>query len=514
MVRLVLRKLARLVLPHQVRATLRRIQARVRAERPPREVVFAPVVSAPVAPAPVEVEVPPAPEPPPVPRPVVTEGPVLVYVPVAAPPAPGAAPEPIIDPGATFVADRKGQITTETALHYLVCAMFEVPRLTGEPLRVFEFARANPDLWEDRERLNDAVRALLVGRLSAGENEDAVLACLQALRVHRAKTRASRAAYTTADKPVPEAVFWPNPVDPQRPSSLFDRLPLVARHPFITPETPVGSLGSCFAMEIAYRLQQDGYNYVVTEPDPHTNGLSKSCAAWGAIYNTPSFRQLVEKAFGRRALPKILWSHLSWKTRVYHDPFREALDFASPEEWEQGLAAHHRATRDALLRCKVFVFTLGMNEVWRLKADGSVFSRAPWNVMPEMVEQQVLTVEENVRELQQALDLWRTYNPELKLILSVSPVPLHATFRGADTHVITANCHSKSTLRVAAEEFAARNRDVFYFPSYETVMHCTRNPWWDDQRHVSAEAVDNVMRLFRQTFVAGEPAAGPDTKAA
>jgi hypothetical protein len=81
-------------------------------------------------------------------------------------------------------------------------------------------------------------------------------------------------------------------------------------------------------------------------------------------------------------------------------------------------------------------------------------------------------------------------------------VPLHATFRAADTHVITANCHSKSTLRVAAEAFAARHPGVYYFPSYETVLHCTRNPWQADQRHVSAEAVDNVMSLFRRMFVA------------
>src|SRR5262249_41544891 len=105
------------------------------------------------------------------------------------------------------------------------------------------------------------------------------------------------------------------------------------------------------------------------------------------------------------------------------------------------------------------------------------------------------------------LDLLRTWNPEIRIIVSVSPVPLHATFRAADTHVVVANGHSKAVLRVAAEEFVKRNRDVYYMPAYEVVMHCTRHPWDEDQRHVSREAVANVMKVFRSLFVRQEASA-------
>ena len=57
----------------------------------------------------------------------------------------------------------------------------------------------------------------------------------------------------------------------------------------------------------------------------------------------------------------------------------------------------------------------------------------------------------------------------------------------------------------AAEELVNRNRDVFYFPSYEQVTVCTKEPFWhEDQRHVSDKGVAGVMRLFDTVFVAND----------
>jgi hypothetical protein len=82
----------------------------------------------------------------------------------------------------------------------------------------------------------------------------------------------------------------------------------------------------------------------------------------------------------------------------------------------------------------------------------------------------------------------------------LSPVPLHATFRGDEQHVVTANVHSKAVLRVAAEEFARRCSGVYYFPSFEVVTTSCENPWKADQRHVSETAIRKVMTLFHKMF--------------
>jgi hypothetical protein len=330
---------------------------------------------------------------------------------------------------------------------------------------------------------------------------------LAAVLEHERETGANAIAYTAHGKTNPNAMFWPNPTAQENPRSIYDELPYANTFDLIDRHTPVGSAGSCFAMEIAHRLQHEGYNYVITEPDANPkNGYSNSCARWGTIFNVPCFRQLVEKAFGERTLPRILWSMRKNGKIELRDPFREEIIFDSVEQYEADYARHLAAAREALLAVDVFVITLGVNEVWYLRADGTVFSRNPWRLSSSLVERRVLTVEDNVRELERMLTLWRHHNPRLKLIVSVSPVPMLATFRGADMHVAAATCHSKSTLRLAAEAFAQRQRDVYYFPSFEKVMYCTRDPWDRDQRHVARHTVDGVMRLFDTMFVRRQPA--------
>ncbi len=126
----------------------------------------------------------------------------------------------------------------------------------------------------------------------------------------------------------------------------------------------------------------------------------------------------------------------------------------------------------------------------------------PWKLSPALLGRKVLTVDDNIRELQRLVDAWRPFNPDVRIILTVSPIPLLATFRSDECNVVVANCHSKSVLRVAAEEFAARNDGVTYFPAYEAVLYGTRQPFREDGRHVSRQALDRVMTMFRETFCA------------
>ncbi len=397
-------------------------------------------------------------------------------------------------------------VANGASVHLLICSIFETKILSLSQQRLFESICALPHLWGDRSAMVKAMRKELLERLQ-NDSADALehLANLQRLSIHEQKTRESLDSYSPHGGKSLNVIFWPNPNHQIYPTSVYEELPFVRNIPLVNKTTPIGSAGSCFSTEIAYQLQRDGYNYVVTEPhDGFGQGqlfpvLRRPLGH--AIFNTPSFRQLVERAFGLRIAPKLLWSRESEGKTIYLDPFREEIVFKSIAEFESNYEPHRLAARLAFMKCKVFIFTLGMNEVWRFKADGSVLSRASWRLSPDLVERRILTVQENVDELECMLAVLRQHNPDLKLILSVSPVPLHATFRGDDTHVITANCHSKSILRVAAEQFALQNKNIYYFPSYETVVYCTEKPWEADQRHVCHAAVDRVMRLFYQMFV-------------
>jgi hypothetical protein len=228
-----------------------------------------------------------------------------------------------------------------------------------------------------------------------------------------------------------------------------------------------------------------------------------SSAAWGIIFNTPCFRQMVEHAFGLRSLPKVLFN---FKPGVFLDPFREDIAFPSAEAFEQNYEAHRAASRQALMDAQALIITLGLNEVWYFKMDGSVFARNPWRTAPSLVEQRVLSVDENVDDLEKMFAILQRHNPHLKLIVTLSPVPFHATFQRHTKHVVEANTHSKAVLRVAAEEFVRRHDNVFYFPSYEFVTVSSENAWAADQRHVTPDTVARIMEMFREIYVVDDAA--------
>lgn len=334
----------------------------------------------------------------------------------------------------------------------------------------------------------DASRAAQLDRLDARVQE------------HLQEALEAGTAYLSRKRDL-RKVFWP------KLAELADADLLIKRTPMIDRSTPIASAGSCFASNVMNALLQLEFSYLKTEE----NDIAS--AGWGLIFNTMSFRQLVEFAFGRRERPRVLFPvKVSASNRnsnpdglSFMDPVRESVFFKSIGDYEATYEQHRLNCRRAFEECEIFIFTLGMSEVWEYKLDGSVMAMEPKSVPAFLVNQRVLTTSENVEELEAAFQILREHNPKLKLILTVSPIPLHATFRGDDMHVITANSYSKSALRAAADEFCARHPgDVFYFPAYEKIMHGPPETWLEDGRHPTTWAVAQVIDLFLRTFLKEE----------
>lgn len=304
-------------------------------------------------------------------------------------------------------------------------------------------------------------------------------------------------------------IYWPNPTHPKYGRTLSDEKPYTSSIPLIDKSTPLATAGSCFAYEIARVFQERGYNYVVTEKPEPSQGIYASdyepgdkfvpfSANFGILFNTPSLLQLAQRAFGEFTFQRLLMK----RGGAFHDPYRETVFFASPEAYAWDYDRHTSALQQMLMTTRVFIFTLGLNECWRLRGDGTALSRNPDSDMMPYAYHQRLTVAENVESIARFYELVRRYNPDFKLILSLSPIPFLATGLADKEHVIAANCHSKATLRVAAQELADKYSDVYYFPSYELIHYCESNPWEDDLRHVRRETVKRVISLFEEMFVA------------
>jgi hypothetical protein len=96
--------------------------------------------------------------------------------------------------------------------------------------------------------------------------------------------------------------------------------------------------------------------------------------------------------------------------------------------------------------------------------------------------------------------LLETGNTEKRILMTVSPVPLTATFSGMD--VVVANAYGKAVLRAVAQSIRDEFDRVDYFPSYEMVMMSRdRSTWEDDLVHINGDFVRRIVEIFVKNYV-------------
>jgi len=402
------------------------------------------------------------------------------------------------------------RISDEKHITYLTQQIFSDARLVDIVNRFIIENSDNLAQCTDVSKLIGLTKSFLISQLQPEKLLNSkVLQGLNEVSDYEQSFTDSLSRYDVRNKPNPLAIYWPNPNHPKYPQSKYEILPYVNKHPIMDISTPIGSAGSCFAFEIAKYLQMNGFNYVVTERnDNPQSGLivdgyqpgdqyAKFCANYGILFNTPSFLQLAEKAFGIKKFNQLF---IETDQGYYLDPYRENVVFLNKEAYLADYDKHIEAVKQSFLQSEVFVVTLGLNECWQLH-DGTFMSRNPRPNMYQLVKHRTLTVQENVDNIQRFFDIIKAHNPKFKLIISVSPIPFLASGRANEQHVISANCHSKSVLRVAADQLVANNEDMYYLPSYELVTEGIKDAWKPDHRHVKPETVQQVVSMFKEIFV-------------
>ena len=285
----------------------------------------------------------------------------------------------------------------------------------------------------------------------------------------------------------------------------------------ISDTDQVATAGSCFAQHIARTLVRLGFSYLVTEHaasgDDEAGGYGVFPARFGNIYTARQLLQLFRRAYAVYEPRDVCWQRSDGR---YVDPFRprvEEAGFATQAALAADTEAHLAAVREMFETCDVFIFTLGLTEAWVSRHDGAVFPLAPGVVAssPDPTDYvfKNFTVGEVEADLLAFIDLLRRINPAVRMILTVSPVALMATYE--DRHVLVSTVYSKSVLRVVAGSVSAARANVAYFPSYEVITgpHGGRAMYEDDLREVRPEAVQHVMSLFAKHYLGSGPVAAP-----
>jgi hypothetical protein len=179
--------------------------------------------------------------------------------------------------------------------------------------------------------------------------------------------------------------------------------------------------------------------------------------------------------------------------------------FASPEEVFCSRDEHLSAVRQMFSSCSIFVFTLGLTEGWTSAGSGAVFPIPPGIVTDQDVETEVLfrnySYQDILDDLIRFVDGLRGINGDIKVILTVSPVPLTATF--TDEHILVATAYSKSVLRAVCGQAEQNRPFVHYFPSFEIIAgHYNQGRYFEsNKRTIAMSGVEHVMRVFRMTYL-------------
>ena len=222
----------------------------------------------------------------------------------------------------------------------------------------------------------------------------------------------------------------------------------------IEPCEEILFVGSCFADAIGQRFREEAFPVTVNP--------------YGVMYNPASILHTVEK----------------WKVER--------------EKWKE------HTPNTAFL-------TLGTNHVYRLKETGEIVDNCEKRPAA-LFQEELLSVDQCADYLRQTIDLLRSVNPDIHVVLTVSPIRYRK-------HGYHESQLSKATLLLAIEQLVATTPagsltdgqsvalripagSVTYFPAYELILDELRDYrfYAADMLHPSAQAVEYIWERLVDSY--------------
>lgn len=244
---------------------------------------------------------------------------------------------------------------------------------------------------------------------------------------------------------------------------------------FIAKTTRFFTMGSCFARNLSKNLSENGYASQHMEISEYVNSTYANKVFVDWLRDAP-----IDDAILRR--------------------FVELL----PPGWSKDITLETIRTSD------VFILTLGVAPAFFDRATGAFVLPRPTALNSRALAEKYLfrttSVKENVDNVLYLIDFIRQTSPGIKIVVTVSPVPLQASFEFESA--VQADCLSKSTMRLVAHEVVNNSgiSDIFYWPSFEVFRWAGSNASdfyaADDGAawHVSEDKVSGTIRAFVEMF--------------
>ena len=233
-------------------------------------------------------------------------------------------------------------------------------------------------------------------------------------------------------------------------------------------------VGSCFATEIGRRFQEEKFRAVINP--------------YGVMYNPASILHTIQR------LSEGVPSDLQSDGNEYKD-----------------------------LQSAITVFlTLGTNHVYRLKETGEIVDNCEKRPQSLFTEEE-LSVEACADYLQQVITLLREKNPEVRIVLTVSPIRYrkygyHASQLSKATLLLAADIVCNGQTRTDTDSINRMGgqtcqkspnspcQSVAYFPAYEIVNDELRDYrfYKPDMLHPSDQTVEYIWQRLSETYLSDE----------
>jgi tetratricopeptide (TPR) repeat protein len=244
---------------------------------------------------------------------------------------------------------------------------------------------------------------------------------------------------------------------------------------FISKHTRFFTMGSCFARNLARSLHNSGY-----------------------VAQHMEISEYINTTFANRVF-------VDWLSGAEIDAaIRHRIAELLPPSWSK------ENTLQIIKDSSVFILTLGVAPAFFDRATGDFVLPRPSalnsRVLAEKYRYRTTSVQENVDNVLYLINFVRSVSPRIKIVVTVSPVPLVASFEYESA--VQADCLSKSTMRLVAHEVVHNSdvSDIVYWPSFEVFRWAGSNASnfyaADDGAawHVSEEKVGGTIKAFVDMF--------------
>lgn len=308
---------------------------------------------------------------------------------------------------------------------------------------------------------------------------------------------------------LPNSSFWKKHV--VEGDSIGELIP--AKTFKIRPTDQIMTAGSCFAQNLGIYFR-DSPKVSFVQAEALTDSDPVFSARYGNIYTTRQLLGLFLESITDSCDRNCAVQREEDNQYVdIHRPFIHPRGFGVESEVAQARKSHISFTKQAFEKCDVFIFTLGLTECWIDNRTSRALPACPgiYSAIPSSTYSfQLLDLEDVIKDMELFILGFTQLRPNVKIITTVSPVPLTATYTNRD--VLSATLLSKSILRTACAILERDFECVYYFPSYEAVF----NPFMptlgykDNLRSVRQSTIDNVMRQFEKIYFSDQDSSGLD----